>query len=591
MEPAACPLRESAGLSIQPHWLTKNLRRSFQPQARKSRRCVFRDAPLYTLKMRKALLVVVCLPAFCQERVDLGMVDRIKAEAFDRSRVMEILRNISDVRGPRLTGSPGFEDAAKWTMGELNGYGLTKVHLEKWGPFGRAWTLEQSSLEMLEPRYSQLTAAPLAWSASSNGPVTADLVLAPTHGSFIDGPKKFKESWQAYRAQWTGKLRGKIVLISTPKVPVQQTNPQFRRYSDAELADMQKAPAPAAKLSAKKLEDLEWPEPAEAGKFFNSLPNNLMDQIYDLYDQAAAERGEFFAKEGAAGVLLLDDRAHEGMLFGEAAGGFKAAGTAAPPTFVVTAEQYNRIARLVEKKTLVRIRLNLKAATSEGDVDGLNIVGEIPGGDKADEIVMVGAHFDSWHTGTGATDNGAGSAVMIEVMRILKALNLKMDRTVRIGLWGGEEEGLFGSRAYVKEHFADPKTMKVTSEHAKLSGYFNLDNGSGKIRGVYLQGHDAMRPIFEAWLAPFRDLGVSAISIRNTGGTDHLSFAAVGLPGFQFIQDPLDYGTITHHSDMDTWDHAVPEDLMQASAVIATLVYETATRKEMLPRRELPRPE
>jgi len=219
----------------------------------------------------------------------------------------------------------------------------------------------------------------------------------------------------------------------------------------------------------------------------------------------------------------------------------------------------------------------------------LNIVGEIPGGAKKDEIVMIGAHFDSWHAGTGATDNGAGSAVMIEVMRILKALDLKLDRTVRIGLWSGEEEGLFGSRAYVKEHFADPNTMRVTAEHAKLSGYFNLDNGSGKIRGVYLQGHDAMRPIFETWLAPFRDLGVTTVSIQNTGGTDHLSFAAVGLPGFQFIQDPLDYGSITHHSDMDTWDHAVPADLMQASAVIASVAYDAANRKELLPRRPLPK--
>jgi carboxypeptidase Q len=542
--------------------------------------------------MRKiALLIVLTLPAFCQDRLDLGMIDRIKAEAFERSKVMETLRNLSDVHGSRLTGSPGFEDAAKWAMGELTSYGLDKVHLEKWGPFGRAWTLEQSSLEMVEPRYSQLTAVPLAWSNSTNGPVTAELVLAPMRGSFIDGPKKFKESWQTYQATWSGKLRGKIVLITAPKVPAQQTNPQFRRYTDAELADMQKAPAPSAKLTAKRLEDLEWPEPADIGKFFNSLSNALMDQVYDSYDQTATDRGNFFAKEGAAGIILEDERAHEGLLFGEAAGGFKAAGALAPPTFVVTAEQYNRIARLLEHKQAVRVRLNLKAATSDHDVDGLNIIGEIPGGDKKDEVVMIGAHFDSWHTGTGATDNGAGSAVMIEVMRILRALNLKMDRTVRIGLWGGEEEGLFGSRAYVKEHFADPKTMQVTSEHGKLSGYFNLDNGSGKIRGVYLQGHEAMRPIFESWLAPFRDMGVTAVSIRNTGGTDHLSFAAVGLPGFQFIQDPLDYGTIAHHSDMDTWDHAVPEDLMQASAVIAALVQETASRKDMLPRRELPKPE
>ena len=445
---------------------------------------------------------------------------------------------------------------------------------------------------MIEPRYSQLTAVPLAWSASSNGPVTGELVLAPLRGSFRDGPKKYQEALQAYRAKWAGKLRGKIVLLSEPKVPAAQSNPLFRRYTAAELADMANAPAPAGKLTARRLDELTWPEdPAEMGKFFSSLPNMLMEQLYDLYDQAAAERGEFFAREGAAGVLMEDERAHEGMLFSEAAGAFKAASTPAPPTFVVTAEQYNRIARLVDKKTPTRVRLSLKATMSDRDVDGLNIIGEIPGGDRKDEIVMVGAHFDSWHSGTGATDNGAGSAVMMEVMRILKALNLKLDRTVRIGLWGGEEQGLFGSRAYVKEHFADSKTMQVTSEHGKLSGYFNLDNGGGKIRGVYLQGHEAMRPIFESWLAPFRDMGVTTVSIRNTGGTDHLSFAAVGLPGFQFIQDPLDYSTITHHSDMDTWDHAVPEDLMQASAVIATLVYQTATRKEMLPRRELPKPE
>ena len=543
--------------------------------------------------MRKiVVLLLLALPALSQEHVDLGIVDRVKAEAFERSKVMETLRNLTDVHGPRLTGSPGFEDAARWAIGELKGYGLENVHLEKWGPFGRAWSLEQASLELIEPRYSLLTAVPLAWSASSNGPVTGELVLAPLRVSFRDGPKKSAEALQAYRAKWTGKLRGKILLLSNPKVPAPQTDPQFKRYTAAELADMANALAPAARKVAKRLDELEWPEdPAEMGKFFGSLPNALMEQLYDLYDQTVADRGEFFAKEGVAGVLLEDERAHEGMLFSEAAGGFKAAGTPAPPTFVVTAEQYNRIARLVDKKNSARVRLSLKATTSDRDMDGLNIIGEIPGGDKKDEVVMVGAHFDSWHSGTGATDNGAGSAVMIEVMRILKALNLKLDRTVRIGLWGGEEQGLFGSRAYVKEHFADPKTMQVTAEFAKLSGYFNLDNGSGKIRGVYLQGHEAMRPIFESWLAPFRDMGVNTVSIRNTGGTDHLSFAAVGLPGFQFIQDPLDYGTITHHSDMDTWDHAVPEDLMQASAVIATLVYQTATRKEMLPRRELPKPE
>jgi hypothetical protein len=542
--------------------------------------------------MRKFVcLFAAALSLAAQDRVDLGVVDRIKTEAFERSKVMDHLYQITEVRGPRLTGSPGFDEAAKWAAERLGEYGIQNVHLEHWGPFGNSWTVQQSSVELIEPRYVSLDAAPLAWSSSTNGPVSGDLILAPLRASYRDGPKKVRQEIDAWKAQWTGKLRGKIVLLNEAKIPRQQTNPQFRRYTDADLHDMSLAPTPAAKVTAKNLTDLTWPEdPDELGKLMASLPNALMEQIYDLYDSVASERGAFLAKEGVAGVILEDDRAHEGMVFAEAAGSFKSAEQAAPPTFVITAEQYDRIARAVDKKQPVRIRLNLKAATSDRDVGGANIVGEIPGGDKKDEVVMIGAHFDSWHTATGATDNGAGSAVMIEVMRILKALNLSMDRTVRIGLWSGEEQGLFGSRAYVKEHLADPATMHVTADHAKFDGYFNLDNGSGKIRGVYLQGNEAMRPVFETWLAPFRDLGVTTVTIRNTTGTDHLSFDAVGLPGFQFIQDPLDYGTITHHSSMDTYDHAIPEDLMQASAVIATVVYEAANRKEMLPRRELPKP-
>ncbi|MDE3167404.1 MAG: M20/M25/M40 family metallo-hydrolase [Acidobacteriota bacterium] len=540
---------------------------------------------------RTALLLLLCsLPGLAQERADLGIVDRIKTEAFDHSKVMDHLYQITEVHGPRLTWSTGYQDAANWAVGELKEMGLKNVHLEKWAPAGRSWTLQQSSLELLEPRYQDMTAVPLAWSASSDGPVTGDLVLAPFSATFREGPKKYGEALKEFQAKWTGKLRGKIVLLSAPRVPQPQTAPQFRRYTAAELAAMADAPEPAAKLAARTLAELQWPDsPEEMGRFFSSLPNSLTEQLYDLYDQAVAERAAFLAKEGVLGVLLEDQRAHEGMLFAEAAGSFKTADTMAPPTFVLTAEQYDRLARAVERQQAVRVRLNLKAAVSASDQDGMNIIGEIPGGARKDEVVMIGAHFDSWHSGTGATDNGAGSAVMMEVVRILTALHLPLDRTVRIGLWGGEEEGLFGSRAYVREHFADPKTMRLTQEHAKLSGYFNLDNGSGKIRGVYLQGHDAMRPIFESWLAPFRDLGVTTITNRNTGGTDHLSFDAVGLPGFQFIQDPLDYGTITHHSDMDTYDHAVPADLMQASAVIASVVYDAANRKDMLPRREVPR--
>jgi len=322
------------------------------------------------------------------------------------------------------------------------------------------------------------------------------------------------------------------------------------------------------------------------------MPRPVQDELIRLRRELAARRAKFYSDEGVAAVITDDQRARDAVTFAESAfanDGGKA--PLAPPSFVVTSEQYNRVTRLLDSKTKVTMRLTLQVRVSDAAVDANNIVAEIPGGSKKDELVMVGAHFDSWHSGTGATDNGAGSAVMMEVVRILKALNLKMDRTVRIVLWSGEEQGLLGSEAYVKEHFGDPKTMKLTAEHAKLSGYFNLDNGSGKIRGVYLQGNDGMRPIFDQWLTPFRDQGVTTISIRDTGGTDHLSFDDVGLPGFQFIQDPLDYMTITHHSNLDVYDHAIAADLMQASAVIASVVYHAATRPDMLPRKPLPKPE
>jgi hypothetical protein len=541
--------------------------------------------------MRKqCFLLVFMAPALCgQRQVDLGVVNRIKTEAYDHSKVMEHLSYLTDVYGPRLTASPEFNQAADWAMGRLREYGVANVHLEPWGPFGRTWSARLWSVELVEPRYAQLDVAPLAWSRSTDGPVTGELVLTPAKR--ILDPKKAEEEFETYRKTWTGKLRGKFVLLGDPKVPAEQTKPQFRRYTDAELAQIGAAPEHVAK-DYRKLEELKWPEdPEELGKFFESLPEATVEKWWHGLIALQTKKNRFYLDEGALGVISRDDRAHEGMAFAEQAGSQKSEDALAPPTFDITAEQFNRIARIMEKKVPVRVRVNLQAQISPADVNATNIVGEIPGGARKDELVMIGAHFDSWHAGTGATDNGAGSAVMIEVMRILKALNLHLDRTVRIGLWSGEEQGLLGSEAYVKQHFADPKTMKLNPEHAKLSGYFNLDNGSGKIRGVYLQGNDAMRPLFESWLAPFRDEGVTTISIKDTGGTDHLSFDAVGLPGFQFIQDPLDYGTITHHSSMDTYDHAIPSDLMQASAVIATVVYEAANNPEMLPRKELPQPQ
>jgi hypothetical protein len=303
----------------------------------------------------------------------------------------------------------------------------------------------------------------------------------------------------------------------------------------------------------------------------------------------------FLRSEGVLGVLQSDKRGPGGIVFAERAGTQYADTPDAPPTVVLESEAYNRLMRLAEaaKKgtgPAPRVRLDLETRFYDDNLDGMNVVAEIPGGKKANEIVMLGAHLDSWHGGTGATDNAAGSAVALEAVRILKALGVKPDRTIRLALWSGEEQGLLGSRGYVVHHFADPVTMQLKPEHARLSGYFNLDNGSGKIRGVYLQGNDAMRPLFEAWLAPFKDLGVTAITIRNTFGTDHKSFDAVGLPGFQFIQDPLDYETRTHHSDMDVVERIQEGDLMQAAAVMASCVYDAAQRPGMLPRKPLPAP-
>jgi len=530
---------------------------------------------------------LVLPPVWAADDRQLEIVGRIKTEAFDNSKVMDTLSYLTDMYGPRLTGSPEFEQAADWAMSRLKECGVTNVHTEKWGPFGRSWSLQTFTLEMTSPRYSHLVAVPLAWSGSTTGVQSGEATLAPFRTEGVFDIAKNREAFERYKQQWKGKLKGKIVLITELPQPKPTERPLFRRYTDAELADIAKSPEPAIKRNI-MVDQIKMPsDPEEANKYFASLPNSVVDQLIDQYFALSHDEGRFFREEGALAVIRGDNRAHNGLIFAEAAGSEKSSDPLAAPTFIVTQEQYSRMVRLVEKKQPVTLRFELKAQTSDRDMDGLNIIGEIPGQKKPDEVVMIGAHFDSWHSGTGATDNGAGSAVMLEVMRILKTLDLKMDRTVRIGLWSGEEQGLFGSKAYVKQHFADPKTMQLKPEHAKLDAYLNLDNGSGRIRGAYLEGNDAARPLFEKMFQPFRDLGVTTLTLKHTGGTDHLSFDDVGLPGFQFIQDPLDYGTVTHHSDMDTYSHAVPEDLMQASAVIATLVYDIANREETFPRKAL----
>ena len=541
--------------------------------------------------MRATLLALaLAIPAVAADSVDLAAVNRIKAEAFEHSQVMDTLELLTDRYGPRLTASPEFKEAADWATGRLKEYGLENVHQEQWGAFGRSWSLQKFALEMTQPRYSLLSAWPLAWTASTKGTVAGEAIFAPLAGSQSVG--RAEANLDQYIQKYKGKLRGKVVLLSQPvhNISGPESRAELRRYTDAELAELAIAPVPVPHIKIDPNNLTVPDDPEERIRFNASLPPEIQDQLRTRRQAITAKRNKFFADEGALAVIQDDQRARDGIDFAEGAGPQEASSPLAPPMFVVTSEQYNRVVRLLENKTNVEMQATLQARASDTDAGASNIIGEIPGtGPHKDELIMVGAHFDSWHSGTGATDNAAGSAVMMEVMRILKALNLNLDRTIRIALWSGEEQGLLGSKAYIKEHFGDPKTMKLTDAQAKLSGYFNLDNGSGKIRGVYLQGNDAMRPLFEQWLAPFRDQGVTTITIRNTGGTDHLSFDAVGLPGFQFIQDPLDYSSVTHHSDMDTFDHAIAGDLMQASAVIASVVYDAANRPEMLPRKPLPK--
>src|SRR5271170_7692826 len=502
--------------------------------------------------------VLALSPAYAQEKVDLAALHQIKDEAFQHSHVMDNEFYLTDLNGPRLTNSPAYFGAADWVVKQLTEWGISS-HQEKW-PFGRGWQFTHFSAHLIEPQYAPLIGYPQAWTAGTNGVLTGEPMLIESLASDADIEK------------YKGKLKGKIIMIGGARELQMSMNPLGRRYTDKELAELQLAPDPS--IGGRGPVFIGGPQNGRGGPPQAGGPGGPGGRGFQQKLQ------KFLAEEQPSLVLRAGQgRSEGGTVFGGSAGSRDAKDAVSPPTVVITPEHYNRICRLIEHKIPVKLEFDIQTKFQDERTDSVNVIGEIEGsGPKKDEVVMLGAHLDSWHGGTGATDNAAGSAVMMEAMRILKTLNLKMNRTVRIGLWGGEEEGLLGSRAYVKEHFGDPATMKITAEQPKLSGYFNVDNGTGKIRGVYLQGNDMMRPIFESWLAPFHDLGASTISIRNTGGTDHLSFDAVGLPGFQFIQDPLDYATVTHHSSMDVYDHAIPADLMQAAAIIASIVYDAATR-------------
>ena len=489
------------------------------------------------------------------ETVDATAVARIRDEGTQHSHVMEIMSYLTDVYGPRLTGSPNTKAAGDWTIQTMKTWGIPNPRYETWGPFGRGWINERFSAQVTAPRPYQVIAYPSAWSPSTRGSASGQLVLVK-----IDSEADFA----AYR----GKLRGKWVLLGAAPQITAHFDGQARRYTQHELDS----------LGAFGVEQ------AAQGRGGRGRGN------FAGVQELNRKRAEFFVAEGALGTIS-PGRGDGGTVFTTNGMSREVNAPAAVPGIIMSAEHYGRLVRSVEKGVPITFEANMQNRFYDNDLNSFNIVGEIPGTDARlkDEVVMLGAHFDSWHAGTGATDNAAGSAVMLEALRILKTLNLPMKRTVRIALWTGEEQGLLGSRAYVRDHFGsvDSTGAKLKPEQGKVSAYFNLDNGTGQIRGVYQQGNADVAPIFTQWMAPFRDWNVGALTMRNTGGTDHLSFDAVGIPGFQFIQDPIEYNSRTHHSNQDVYERIQDEDMKRNAVIVAAFVYDAANRDQKLPRKPM----
>jgi carboxypeptidase Q len=509
--------------------------------------------------MRLLLLLSFSAACWAQDHADLSVVHRIRDEAFNHSQVMETLFYLTDANGPRVTNSTGFKAAADWVVKRLEGFGLVNVKEEPWGAFGRSWNLTHYEGHMIEPQYSPLIGFPLAWTQATNGAVRGDAILAP-----LNTPADLEK--------YKGQLRGKMVLTMAPHELEMSMSPLAHRLTDEELKQRVEAPDPSRFAFS----------PGGPGRGRGNAPP---------VDPAAQRRFrermlQFLIDEKPAVVILYSPIQDGGTVFGSSFGSYKAGEPLPPPAVNITEEHYNRIARLLEHKIPVQLEFDIRSNTGTQEEQSFNVVAEIKGTKKPDEIVMLGGHLDSWHGGTGATDNATGSSVAIEAIRILKSLNLPMDRTVRLALWSGEEEGLLGSIAYVKNHFADRADMKLKPEYSKLVAYYNDDNGTGKFRGINVGGNDLVLPIFEAWLAPFHDLGAtvvagaSAPANRAPGGTDHTSFDYVGLDGFGFLQDPMEYATRTQKGDV-----------MQAAAIEAAFVYHTAVRPDPLPRLPMPKPQ
>ena len=498
-----------------------------------------------------------------QEKLDLETINRIKVEGLKNSKVMDIAFHLTDVNGPRLSGSPGFLKAANWAKSELQQWGLENAALEPWGEFGKGWELKKSYVAMTAPYYKPMIAYPKTWTKGTKGLKQAEVILVEAKDS-------------ADLEKYNGKLKNKLVLLYRTDTLKQTFVADAKRLTDEELEKKASAPMP----QPRKTDGTDTAQQRRIREFQRRQGGGVSSKLKEI---ARAD--------GALAILSMSPRGHDGTLFVQGGGSYAIDAPDNLLDIMITFEDYMSMCRLIKAGIAVKVELDVKTSFNDKDTQGYNVLAEIKGTDPLlkDELVMLGGHLDSWQAATGATDNAAGCAVMMEVVRILKSLNVQPRRTIRIALWSGEEQGLLGSEGYVKQHFADPATMQLKPEHEKFSSYFNIDNGTGKVRGIYLQGNDKVKDIFTQWLTPFHDMGATTVTLSNTGGTDHGSFDAVGLPGFQFIQDPIEYDTRTHHTNMDSYDHLIAEDMQQISVIVASFVYNAAMRDEKLPRKELPK--
>ena len=509
------------------------------------------------------LLTLALLPATLAAQTpsaaaDTSVLGRIRDEGFNRSKVFETAIALSDVRGPRLAGSPQFREAADWAVKELTSWGLVNAALEPWGTRGgRSWSVTRHSMEMLTPRYQRIVAFPRAWSPPTQGVVRGKPIVTA-----IRGDSDF--------ARYRGQLKGAIILNAPASVDLTRFREIAERFTPQHLDS----------LSRLK-------EPGE--------PKDYWDDSGDYAENVRRRQRlmELMKNEGVA--VLLTPSGNTNAVGVSSYAAYDSDVSRMVPAFVVDRGDYDRLVRLVERGEAPTLEISLAtqsvAPVTRADSTGFNVIAELRGTDRADEVVMVGGHFDSWTAGTGATDNAAGVAVAMEALRILKAVGAPMRRTLRFAGWDGEEhEDYFGSMGYVKKHYGDPETMQLKPEQQKISAYFNIDNGTGAIRGIYLQANSRARATFAAMLAPVADLGASTLTLKNVGSTDHMPFTSVGIPAFTFIQDPIDYETRTHHTDKDDASYLMPEDLKQAAVVVATVLYQVANLPELVPRMPLPPP-